>query len=101
MLKRAGKSVVLAGNVGKPVLDQIDFDTPPEIVVYEVSSFMLESLDDFRCAIGILTTLMPVHIREHGSYEKYIAAKCKLLSHSEYALIGHQASEELNTLNIH
>lgn len=98
MLKNADKNVVLAGNVGKPVLDQIDFAMPPEIVVYELSSFMVESLDDFVCDVGILTTLIPVHIKEHGDYERYVAAKIKLLQHSRHAFVGTQAREELERL---
>lgn len=98
MLKKDGKNVVLAGNVWKPVLDQIDFDAPPEIVVYELSSFMVESLGDFGCDIGILTTLIPVHIKEHGDYERYVAAKIKLLQHSKHAFVGTQAREELERL---
>lgn len=98
MLKAAGKDVVLAGNVGRPVLDQIDFSHPPEIVVYEMSSYMVEALHTFTCDIGILTTLIPVHIKEHGDYETYVAAKMKLLEHSAYGLVGYQAEEELHNL---
>jgi len=88
----------LAGNVGRPVLDQIDFLNSPDIVVYEMSSYMVEAWHTFTCDIGILTTLIPVHIKEHGDYETYVAAKMKLLAHSAYGLVGYQAVEELHNL---
>lgn len=95
VLEQAGKKVVLAGNIGKPVLDIVNFDNSPEIVVYEISSFMLESLDEFQLDIGVFNTLYPTHTSEHGGYENYVAAKARLLNHSEQLLIGYQAEEAL------
>jgi len=43
--------VEIAGNIGKPVFDIIDFDDQPDYVVYEMSSFMLESLGEFSLDI--------------------------------------------------
>jgi len=45
-IKHAGKSVQLIGNIGNPVLNYLDIDTPEaqkdEYAVFEVSSYMLE-----------------------------------------------------------
>jgi len=50
-LQEAGLSVEIAGNIGKPVFDIIDFESQPDYVVYEMSSFMLESLSEFSLDI--------------------------------------------------
>lgn len=96
MLQAAGKSVQLVGNVGKPVLDEIDRTTPPDIVVYELSSFMLEKLQHAKCTLGVLNTLYPAHTKEHWTHEAYVAAKVKLLDMSDTALVGAQVVEQLN-----
>ena len=44
LLLDAGYPAILAGNIGKPVLDQIDFADQESYVVIELSSFMLETL---------------------------------------------------------
>ena len=99
-LYHAGKNVLLAGNVGKPILDMIDRTTPPEIVVYELSSFMIESVFTHRTGrkidIAIFNTLYNTHTKEHGWYENYARAKALLLHHSNQQLIWSQAKAILN-----
>ncbi|MBP7847907.1 hypothetical protein KA013_01650 [Patescibacteria group bacterium] len=93
MLLQAGKKSILVGNVGKPVLEEIDFENPPEIVVYELSSFMIDALNEFHVDIAIFTSLYPTHTKEHGGYEPYIQAKFRLLAHADHLLIGSQLVE--------
>lgn len=98
MIRDAGRSVILAGNVGKPIFDLIDFSTPPDYVVYELSSYMLESLNqsDWMIDYGMITSLFPhVHVKEHGSQEAYIAAKMEMLKHSKQPFLGSQAYSEI------
>lgn len=94
-LQEAWVNVVLAGNVWFPILDLIDFDSPPEVVVYELSSYMLESLNEFSLDVGVFNTLYNTHIAEHGSVEKYVSAKCRLLDNSEHILVGNQVADRL------
>ncbi len=99
-LQDAGKNVLLAGNVGKPVLDLIDRDNPPEIVVYELSSFMIESVftrwRGRKIDIAIFNTLYSTHTKEHGGYEAYARAKLLLLQHSHHALLWTQAASVIS-----
>jgi len=97
MLQQAGKKSVLVGNIGLPVLEEIDFENPPEIVVYELSSFMIDALDTFCVHIAIFTTLYPTHTKEHGGYEPYIQAKFRLLAHADHLLIGSQLEKAAGT----
>jgi UDP-N-acetylmuramoyl-L-alanine---L-glutamate ligase len=93
MIRDAGKSVILAGNVGKPIFDLIDFNDSPEYIVYELSSYMLESLNqsDWTIDYGMITSLFPhVHVKEHGSQEAYISAKMEILKHSRKQFVGSQ-----------
>ncbi len=93
MLLAAGKKSMLVGNVGKPVLDEIDFSNPPDLVVYELSSFMIDALGEYHVDIAIFTTLNATHTKEHGGYEPYIAAKFSLLAHADHLLVWSQLQE--------
>jgi len=98
-LQHAEKNVLLAGNVGKPVLDLIDRTSPPDIVVYELSSFMIESVfSDWsgrKISIAIFNTLYSTHTAEHGWYEPYARAKMLLLDHATQHLIWAQAESTI------
>ena len=94
----ANMHVELVGNVGKPVLDCIDFDAPPKYVVYEMSSFMIESLKEFSVDIWVFSTLSSVHTKEHWWYDEYVKSKSRLISHSKISLVWHQAQDEFLSL---
>lgn len=98
-LAQAGKNVVLAGNIGKPVLDLIDWTNQPDIVVYELSSFMIESVFSDRHGrkidIAIFNTIYSTHTNEHGGYDNYVKAKLLLLDHAHHTLIGDQVIDTL------
>jgi UDP-N-acetylmuramoylalanine-D-glutamate ligase len=103
MIRDAGRSVILAGNVGKPIFDLIDFDSPPDYVVYELSSYMLESLNQSEWMIdyGMITSLFPhVHVKEHGSQEAYIEAKMEMLKHSKQTFLGSQTLEVITNYEL-
>lgn len=90
MLEYAWKSVALAWNIGTPALELFDGRELPEIVVLEVSSYMLESLQDSKFDYAIFTSLHEAHIWSHGSVEKYVAAKMKLLEFASQAFVSMQ-----------
>ncbi len=78
VLKQAGRSACLCGNIGKPftnfVLDLTENDT----VVLEVSSFQLESTQRFRPHIGVLLNFSENHLDRHKDLEEYFQAKWML-----------------------
>lgn len=81
LLLDANYPVILAGNIGKPVLDQIDFDDTESYVVIELSSFMLETLKKTNL-ISILGSIFPVHLDWHQTMENYVKAKGNILKGS-------------------
>ncbi len=101
MLEHTGMRVLLAGNVGTPVLDYIDDLESYDIVVYELSSYQLEALHDFSLDIGVFTSLYSAHTQEHGGYDTYVHAKQKLLAASKTLFVSQQAAELLENLPVH
>lgn len=69
---------VLAGNIGTPLISQINRISRKTKVVLEVSSFMLENMSDFRFDVSCLTNLTSDHQNWHGGVEKYYQAKLKV-----------------------
>ncbi len=80
MLKRAGLTVHVGGNIGLPLLERLDQIGPDDWVVLEMSSFQLETLP-YSPGIGAILNITPNHLDRHGDMDSYVAAKWNMLSH--------------------
>ncbi len=78
ILEGASLPVVVAGNIGTPVIARVQDSTDATITVAEVSSFQLELIDSLRPDIAVLLNLTPDHIDRHGSFDAYARAKARL-----------------------
>lgn len=76
LLRAAGRRVLLAGNIGVPLIGHLDTDA--ELVVLEASSYQLADLQG-RFSMGLITRLFPEHGDWHGSVEHYYASKLRML----------------------
>ncbi len=76
-LKVSGKQVVLAGNIGKSVLDTIPLIKKDTLVVLEISSFQLEGLIPHRVSpkYAVVTNIYPDHLNYYPGMYQYIEAK--------------------------
>lgn len=74
ILKRAGHTVHLGGNIGRPLLPEVDGIAPDHLAVVELSSFQL--MDMRRSpAVAAVTNLTPNHLDYHGTFAEYVEAK--------------------------
>ncbi len=80
MLEAAGFRVLVGGNIGVPLADQVDDSTPETIHVVEASSFQLEATDTFHPWIAALLNVSPDHLDRHESVEAYMAAKARIFA---------------------
>ncbi|MBJ7470959.1 MAG: UDP-N-acetylmuramoyl-L-alanine--D-glutamate ligase [Solirubrobacteraceae bacterium] len=79
--RRAGRDVVLAGNVGYALTELAAATTDATTLVLEVSSFQLEAADGFHPDVAALLNLAPDHLDRHGTLADYRAAKERLFAH--------------------
>ncbi len=79
--RRAGREVVLAGNVGFALTELAPSTTDETTLVLEVSSFQLESADAFHPDVAALLNLAPDHLDRHGTLAAYRAAKERIFAH--------------------
>ncbi len=73
-LKAQGKTVHLGGNIGKPLLPEIEAVRDTDVVVAELSSFQLMSMRNAP-HVSVVTNLSPNHLNWHKSEEEYYEAK--------------------------
>ena len=80
ILKAAGMPTLVGGNIGVPVVSLIDQSTDDTWSVLEVSSFQLESTDQFHPSIAVILNITPDHLDRHGSFENYALAKERIFA---------------------
>ncbi|MEW9667516.1 UDP-N-acetylmuramoyl-L-alanine--D-glutamate ligase [Ammoniphilus sp. 3BR4] len=78
ILEEAGKSPIVAGNIGTVLCEKTETARPDQIIVAELSSFQLKGTVHFRPAIGCLLNVTPAHLDYHQTWEDYISSKEKL-----------------------
>jgi UDP-N-acetylmuramoylalanine--D-glutamate ligase len=80
ILQEAGFNTLVGGNIGVPVVALIDESTPDTWSVLEVSSFQLESTEQFHPEIAVILNITPDHLDRHGTFENYARAKERIFA---------------------
>jgi UDP-N-acetylmuramoylalanine--D-glutamate ligase len=71
---------LVGGNIGVPVVALIDDSSDESWSVLEVSSFQLETTEEFHPNIAVILNITPDHLDRHGSFENYIRAKERIFA---------------------
>jgi UDP-N-acetylmuramoylalanine--D-glutamate ligase len=74
----SGRKTLVGGNIGTPVIELIADSTPETTSVLEVSSFQLETVEEFAPHIAVVLNITPDHLDRHGTFEAYAAAKARI-----------------------
>jgi len=78
LLTSAGVRSCLAGNIGTPLIAEVDAIPAGSLAVLELSSFQLEEIDRFRPEVAVLLNVTPDHLDRYPSMAEYSAAKFNL-----------------------
>ena len=85
ILRSAGFSTILAGNIGTPLISCVDKASDKSVTVAELSSFQLELIETLRPNISVFLNLTPDHLDRHHTLESYGAAKARIFENQTEA----------------
>lgn len=85
ILAEGGLKVQVGGNIGVPVIALVDGSREDGWSVLEVSSFQLETTEQFHPEIAVVLNITPDHLDRHGSFANYIAAKERIFANQTEA----------------
>jgi len=91
MCRAAGLRTWVGGNIGNPLIADLDRIKPGDWVVMELSSFQLEVMTVSPHVAAVLN-ITPNHLDRHETMEAYIAAKRNIVAHqkpADFALLGY------------
>ncbi len=77
ILKKAGYTCHLGGNIGHPLLEDLAIIKEDHIVIVELSSFQLMTMKKSP-DIAVITNLAPNHLDKHTDMDEYIEAKTNI-----------------------
>ena len=85
MLKKAGQSAVIGGNIGKAMLPYLEDLTPSDYAVCELSSFQLLTMGNLvhQPDIAVVTNIESTHLDHHISLDEYVDAKRNVLIYQD------------------
>jgi UDP-N-acetylmuramoylalanine--D-glutamate ligase len=78
MLESSGFNVFVGGNIGNPLIDYAEGEKRVDIVVAEVSSFQLDTIDTFRPRVSVLLNISADHLDRYPDFESYVRSKGRI-----------------------
>ncbi|SMP46633.1 UDP-N-acetylmuramoyl-L-alanine--D-glutamate ligase [Anoxynatronum buryatiense] len=91
MFRLAGKETEVVGNIGIPGISRVDTLDENGYYVMEVSSFQLETIQQFKPKAAALLNITPDHLNRHGSMDAYAALK--------YRIFENQTKDDVAVIN--
>ncbi len=79
LLRHAGRSVFVGGNIGTPLSAYLLSEKRADLVVAEVSSFQLETIEYFRPKVALILNITEDHLDRHPSFQDYVDAKYRIV----------------------
>jgi UDP-N-acetylmuramoylalanine--D-glutamate ligase len=83
MLENSGFRVFVGGNIGNPLISYIDDAPKAEIIVAEISSFQLDTIETFRPAVSVLLNITEDHMDRYPDFKAYTRSKCRIFENQQ------------------
>jgi UDP-N-acetylmuramoylalanine--D-glutamate ligase len=78
ILKDAGLDAIVCGNIGNSLCGEIPRIKKSTWVVLEVSSFQLETIEEFKPHIAVILNITDDHLDRYKNFEDYFGEKLKI-----------------------
>ncbi len=91
IMAAAGFPTLVGGNIGTPAISLAERAQPETVIVLEVSSFQLETIQTFRPKVAVVLNVTPDHLDRHRTLEVYVNAKARIFENqqaSDFAVLN-------------
>ncbi len=78
ILTAAGMPTLVGGNIGTPAISLAERAKPETVIVLEVSSFQLETIQTFHPKVAVVLNVTPDHLDRHRTLDVYVDAKVRI-----------------------
>src|ERR1700686_3469831 len=85
ILAAGGLPTLVGGNIGTPAISLAERAKRETVIVLEVSSFQLETIQTFRPKVAVILNVTPDHLDRHRTFEAYVDAKARILENQQSA----------------
>jgi UDP-N-acetylmuramoylalanine--D-glutamate ligase len=83
IFKKAFGDVFVGGNIGDPLINYVLKGTKTRFVIIEVSSFQLETIEEFRPKTAIILNVTEDHLDRYRSFAEYRDAKYRIFENQQ------------------
>ncbi len=90
------QDVHVVGNIGYPYTKAALATTEQSVCVAEMSSFQLETIEEFHPHVSAITNITPDHLNRHHTMEEYIRVKesiCRNQDAGDWIVLNYEDSE--------
>src|SRR5579872_633625 len=91
IMAASGHAVLVGGNIGTPAISLAERAKSETVIVLEVSSFQLETIQTFRPKVAVVLNVTPDHLDRHRTFEIYADAKARIFENqqpSDFAVLN-------------
>lgn len=91
IMKAYSEDTFVVGNIGIPFTEVVDQMEEGSQVVAEISSFQLETIQEFSPTVSAILNVTPDHLNRHKTMENYVNAKLRITenqSHRDYCVLN-------------
>ncbi len=83
MFTESGFSVFVGGNIGRPLIGYADDMKKSQVVVAEISSFQLDTIDTFRPNVAVLLNIAKDHLDRYPDFTAYAMSKARIFKNQK------------------
>jgi UDP-N-acetylmuramoylalanine--D-glutamate ligase len=83
IMTAAGFPALVGGNIGTPAISLVERAQAETVIVLEVSSFQLETIQTFRPKVAVVLNVTPDHLDRHRTFEAYTDAKARIFENQQ------------------
>jgi UDP-N-acetylmuramoylalanine--D-glutamate ligase len=88
ILSKSGRKTLVGGNIGTPVISLAGKSSADSFAVLEISSFQLETIEQFCPWIAGILNITPDHLDRHHTLQAYVEAKARIFENQSASDFG-------------